>query len=292
MTAEKNNFQLTETFYEYGISDLLNLVMRRRFLFGMIFSLSLLVGIGLAVFTPKQYLFSRYIQIGSYTDNKGNGEEIDLIQKPEQLVDAIQLYFVPVAWDESTSHTNLSKRKPNIQVKKISDSGIISIEAKARTEEANIYDKIFNGVLNHVVNSQQPIFIQKQKILENKLSLLQTELAARTHVGLSREDNDTVMPSPRKNTDLSKLFVSLNDIPTFRFIAEPSSFELRTQIQTIKVYLSNMRATQFISEFKSSNVPVGLNSVSIVGLFMLLGLILAVMCVLFIEAIKKIRKTN
>lgn len=275
---------------EYNISDLFSLISRRSYLFMTVFGITLLIGICLAVLTPKQYLFYRYIQVGSYTDNKGNGEEIALIQKPEQLVDAIQMYFIPVAWDEVTSHTYLSKKKSNIQVKKISDSGIISVEAKARAEEANVYDKVFNGVLSHVVDAQQYILIQKQKILESKLSLSQAELANRAHVGLSQEDNDVV--SPKNDTNASKLFGALKGGSTLRFIAEPSNFELRSQVQAIKVYLNNMRPTQFISEFKRSDFPVGLNGISIMGLFTLLGLVLGVICVLFIEAINKIRKTN
>lgn len=290
MTVEKNNFELTETAYEYGVSDLFNLVMHRRYLFGLVFGLTLLLGVWVAVFTPKQYIYSRYIQIGSYTDNKGNGEEVALIQKPEQLVDALQLYFVPVAWDEETSHTYLSRKKSNIQVKKISDSGIISIEAKAKAEEANVYNKVFNGVLNHVVNAQQRTLIQKQKIFESKLSLLQSELANRAHIGLTQEDADVV--PPKKDTDMSKLFGALKSSSTLRFIVEPSNFELRTQIQAIKVYLNNMQPTQFIGEFKRSDSPVGLNGISIIGLFTLLGLILGLIGVFFAEAISQVRKSN
>lgn len=259
--------------FEFGLVDCVCLLKKHRKLFIAILVLTTLLGVAASFLLPKQYTYTRDIQMGSFLKVVDDLEYLyEYIPTPEVAIASIGGRYLPAAWETLHKQNPSIGATPRIQVKLSSTKpGVVSLVARATEKEALFYDQAFQIILENMRMDYDSIILRQKKLLEANLSVLQEELAIAVkyrHFLLNNSD------------------VSLRTV-----VIQPLD-ELRLKVQRLKLNLSTLEPLHFTDDFARSAAPVGLKPRSMIVFSIFLGIFLGMLGIFCAEMLVRIRNRS
>jgi hypothetical protein len=245
----------------------------RKMLFFVSFLVIFLMGLCLAIFLPKKYEYSQYFEVGTYLKSDGS---MEAIEKPEKVSADITGFYIPNIWRQLEEVHPAIGDQPKVQVVNIENTNMFELVAKGRQQDKQFYTILFSKLLQEIVKNQQPLWNQKQALLNASLKILREEI-------LLRADAKMIGNDGKSNANSVGLLLP-NQTPLFVAMVEPS-YKLKDELSKIQINLAAMHPTDSVSDLARSYNPVGLSGIKLIAFFVVLGIVCGIVVVLISEAV-------
>ncbi|MCI0507725.1 MAG: Wzz/FepE/Etk N-terminal domain-containing protein [Gammaproteobacteria bacterium] len=168
MTIQSNpnpNQQSMPPYYyedEISLIDLWLVLVRRKKLLIITFAAVVIIGLVLALITPKKYSYSTSIEIGSRVIQ----DKVQPIESPETLLAKIQESYIPFVQQQYRNEKSDNDALHRITARIPKGSQIIVLESNGGAERGDAYKELQQRVINEVQSDHKRILEVIRKELE------------------------------------------------------------------------------------------------------------------------------
>ncbi|MCX5706023.1 MAG: Wzz/FepE/Etk N-terminal domain-containing protein [Candidatus Omnitrophica bacterium] len=228
---------------EIDLNYYINVVIKWKKLILSIFLVAVIVTAVVSLLTPKVYVVTSTIQLGSFNEPIFKGEDVKEIVLNYGLLSSII--------NESNLNIDSERLRGTIKIKDIGSTNLTRISIEYSDVDAGV--KIINTILSHIISQGQSIYQERQNIANERLKELDAEIKnvegdiARTQSIIS----DPISTTGSSQSDISLRIILLqNALPTY----ESNLTALRNQRNALKFLIANAK------EFKIFDQPIQLKN--------------------------------
>jgi len=227
-------------------------LIRRKTMIAVIFTVILALGVTKALFTPRIYTVSATIEIGNQIING----TIQPLESPQALLAKLQYSYIPQILVEHKQTSPDDKKRYQITSRVPTGSNITLLEIKGTEDQVDTLINLLQAVSQKAIQDHSRIFTSAKSGLETRLNQAYNTLKS------------------LKNDSNNESGIAIN----------------QTIIETLKSQLTNLRNTREISPPIRSIDPTGGSRKLIVIIFAFAGIFLGVFAAFFTEFLSKVKK--
>ena len=229
---------------EISLIDLAIVLINRKKLISLIFISFIVLGIAVALLTPKKYTYSTSVEIGSRIINGS----VKPFESPQTLLAKLQYNFIPQTLNEHQLSNPGDKKTFKIKASIPKSSNIIALEVTDTEEQADLIKSLLLSTTQKAVLDHSRNFESAKKHLLSQLEQANTKL---TNLGSNKPVAKTNLQSKikRYSSQLASLRNTREISPPMKSLG--ASGTSRKQIVIIAAFVGLFIAifTAFFAEF-------------------------------------------
>lgn len=157
---------------EISLVDLAMILIKRKLMIAIIFTIIFALGVTMALSTPRIYTFSTTIEIGSQIINGS----IQPFESPQALLAKLQYSYIPQVLIEHKQSSSDNKAKYQIKASVPKGGNIILLETKGTNDQEDILKALLQTVSQKAIQDHDRIFTSVKSDLKARLKQAETNL--------------------------------------------------------------------------------------------------------------------
>lgn len=237
---------IQEQWYQEDSINLVDLwleLIRHRNIFFLSLALALVAGLAIALLVPSKYNYSTAIEIGTITEETGNGLERSPIDTPETALAKLTESYIPLTLQHYITQHPEDKSTYALEAHIPKNSQLIVLKGKGPENKANIYITLLQEVLDNLLADHQ-------QVMELTRIHLQTAID-KTNLSLAElEDPHTLQVKvDALNADINKAHITREKLRDPRVLKGPQQV-IEAKLQKAEMELERLRDPRFFAATK------------------------------------------